>query len=148
MCIKLFIWFGWFFTQNLLSIFMLKITIFTLIFNHSLKDTTTVNATVEFFESTEFPWNSPEFNPLDCYVWNEFKQKVYKSLQLLQQWIENVWPLVSQGNIQSAVDQLQETSSSYNPIKLVPIQLWIPIKKCNVIIKNVFLTLKCKHFCL
>jgi hypothetical protein len=34
---------------------------------------------MEFVKSTEHITNSPELNPLDYDVWNEFKQLVYKN---------------------------------------------------------------------
>jgi hypothetical protein len=39
----------------------------------SLKGAATVKATAEFVESTEWPPNYLDFNPLDCHVWNKFK---------------------------------------------------------------------------
>jgi hypothetical protein len=88
---------------------MLKKKVFLLLYYsswHVLDD-----STIEFVWSTEWLPKSPDSNPLDYHFWNDLKQLVNKNKEdFLSHWsccnkTENVWPLISVDNIQSATDQ-------------------------------------------
>jgi hypothetical protein len=68
--------------------------------------------TVECIKSSEHPPNSPDVNQLDCHIWKEFKplkgktqRETFQNLELLQQGIFNICPLMTQYNILPQTDQ-------------------------------------------
>jgi hypothetical protein len=95
-----FIQFAWFIRQKCILHFYCHIT-------SSLK--VSDGDTVEFVKPIEFPWNSPDLDPLGYHVeailnheWPN-QRELFQSLELLQQRIVNMfmWPLVLQNNTQS-----------------------------------------------
>jgi hypothetical protein len=80
-------------------------------------------ATTEFFRIIKWSKISKLLISLVYDVWNELEQLVYKKqertfylwlLHVLQQRIENLWPVVSQDNIRCTVHQLEITGSTRN----------------------------------